>query len=540
MVSRSWSKGMSIRGTGTRIRLPDTLAMLNFISISFTVSLEAIGMVRSYRTLASLFLFGTFLMGSLSLCAAQGAAQKVSTVPAVMLSDIHFDPFHDPAKFDKLRLAPVAEWQKILAAPDSATQVADAAKLAATCRVRGVDTPWTLLESSLAAAHAQSPHALFVTLSGDMLAHGFDCRFKAFAPTGTAAEYSDFAAKTVAYVASELHRTFGETPVYMALGNNDSGCADYRENSNSSFLQSTAESFSGDLKSADDRKSLMDTFSAYGDYSVALPAPIEHGRLIVLQDMFLSKSYLGCNGKPDTTAEAAQLEWLRSELAASHARNEQVWVMAHIPPGVDVYSTVTKNRDVCAGQAPEMFLRDEKLVSVLTDFAADIRLAIFAHTHNDEMRLLRATGDDAGMVAAKLVPSISPINGNYPAFTLAEIDAKTAVLKDYRVVSSDSKTGIGAKWSEDYRYSAKYHEPAFGAKEMASILAGFEADKNGAAPSSDTYMQNFMVNGGLKSLAIRLVWPQYVCSLGNDTEAGYRACSCAAAPEVAPAAKPAQ
>ena len=159
-------------------------------------------------------------------CLLPMAAQ---TVPVVMLSDIHFDPFHDPARFDRLRSAPVTQWQQIFSEPDAPTQAADFSGLMDKCKARGVDTPWTLLQSTLAAAHAQSPHPLFVTVSGDLLVHKFDCRFHALAHDSSEAEYSSFAAKTIAYVASELRRAFPATPLYLALGNNDAGCGDYRE-----------------------------------------------------------------------------------------------------------------------------------------------------------------------------------------------------------------------------------------------------------------------------------------------------------------------
>jgi len=472
-----------------------------------------------------------------NVCSAQTQAE---TVPVVMLSDIHFDPFHDPVKFDKLRAAPLPEWQKILAEPDSPTQLPDATKLASGCATRGMDTPWVLLESSLAAAHTHSPHPLFVTVSGDLLAHAFECRFQALAHKASAEEQSAFAAKTLEYVAGELRRVFPATPIYMALGNNDSGCGDYRDSPNSDFLKSAAESLSSDLDSPVAQKNLLQSFPAGGDYSVALPKPIVRGRLIVLQDIFLAGGHVGCDGKPDPAAAAAQLEWLHSELAAAHARNEQVWVMAHIPPGVNFYTTLSSNRDVCKGQAPVMFLKDEKLVDVLTDFAADIRLAIFAHSHMDEMRLLQ-TGNvvskpdaDAAVkpawVAAKLVPSVSPINGNNPTFTLADVDPKTATMKDYRVFSANNKTGIAAKWSEDYRYSVAYHSTGFTPEEVAKLMEKFGADKQGEAPESQEYESNFMPGGGLKSLAIRLVWPAYVCSIRQNTVAGFHDCMCPATP----------
>ena len=503
---------------------PDTLTLL---SISAADSLEPsrMSMLRTRRTLAFLLACGLF-------CPAL-VGQKPATVPVVMLSDIHFDPFHDPAKFERLRAEPATAWQKILSEPDAPTQEKDLAKIVKSCPVRGIDTPWTLLESSLKAAHAQSPHALFVTVSGDLIVHKMDCRFHLLVHDATEAEYSAFTAKTLAYVAIELHRTFGETPVYLALGNNDSGCGDYHEAEDSAFLHSAAESFADDAELPAARKDILRVFPVSGNYSVALPKPIVRGRLIVLQDLFLSRDYAGCNGNPDAAAGAAELDWLRSALTAAHARHEQVWIMAHIPPGVNVYSTTTSRRNVCGGQSPVMFLGDEKLVEVLTDFAPDIRLAIFAHTHSDEMRLLQAASTGSGKpasIAAKLVPAISPINGNKPGFTLADVDPRTATLKDYRVIGSDNQMGIAAKWTEQYRFSTTYRKPAYSADTVASLIAGFSADKEIRAPESQAYTQHFMLGGGLKALALQLVWPQYACSLANNTEAGYRACTCPAKP----------
>jgi len=487
---------------------------------------------RSRRTFLFFLFAAMSCAGTASLRAA--AAPAAGSVPVVMLSDIHFDPFHDPAKFERLRNAPVSEWQKILSEPDTPTQPADFAKLVKGCVARGFDTPWTLLESSLEAARTQSPHALFVTVSGDLVVHKFECKFNLLARDAAPGELSAFAAKTVAYVAGELHRTFPAAPVYLALGNNDSGCADYREDPDSAFLQTAAESFGNTIGTPAARKDLLQIFPAGGSYSVALPKPVVRGRLIVLQDLFLSSEYAGCNGKPDAAPGTAQLEWLRTELAAAHAHHEQVWVMAHIPPGVNQYSTTTQKRDVCGGQPPVMFLRDEQLVDVLTAFSADIRLVLFGHTHNDEMRLLQTApapgAKSPSWVAAKLVPAITPINGNMPAFTLAEVDPRTAVLKDYEVVAASNSTGVATDWHEEYRFSTTYHRAAYTPEDVAAIIAQFSAEKTGAAPLSNAYEQNFMVNGGLRAIAIRVVWPQYVCSLSNDTAAAYRSCVCPAKP----------
>jgi len=324
------------------------------------------------------------------------------TAPVLMLSDIHLDPFHDPAKVSRLRTAPATEWAAILAAPPSATQVADFTKLQSTCGARGIDTPDALLEASLKEAHTKQPKPLFVTVSGDLMAHQFDCRFKTLAPDGTPSDYSAFAAKTVAFVALRLRETFPGTPIYLALGNNDSGCNDYQEDPNSAFLRADGNIFAADALTPANTIAIKREFSQYGDYNIALP--IFNTRLIVLQDIFESKRYAACTGAKANDevggAGAEQIAWLRTQLEKARATHEHVWVMAHIPPGIDAYSTFSKGKNVCtAGDSgksaaatdktakAEMFLSSESLASTITDFPDTIRLALFGHTHMDEMRV---------------------------------------------------------------------------------------------------------------------------------------------------------
>ena len=44
------------------------------------------------------------------------------TFPALLVSDIHFDPFHDPGKVQQLVKATVSQWESILSAPPSPNQ----------------------------------------------------------------------------------------------------------------------------------------------------------------------------------------------------------------------------------------------------------------------------------------------------------------------------------------------------------------------------------------------------------------------------------
>ena len=461
-----------------------------------------------------------------------------------MLSDLHFDPFHDPAKIAALRRAPITEWPTILDKPDSATRLSTFSELQRVCKIRGEDSTWTLIHASLDEARQQEPSPLFITVSGDLLAHGFVCRFHAVIPSATAEEVSSFAAKTVAFVAQQLHEAYPKTPIYFALGNNDSGCGDYMDSPHSEFLKSVSGSFAADMPNAANRASLASTFSRIGDYSIALPAPIRNTRLIVLQDIFQSAHYMGCDGHANGAPATEQIAWLRRQLSDARAAGQQVWVMAHIPPGVDVYATYHRYLfapgEACSVKQPQMFLSNGALSDTIGEFGDVVRLAIFAHTHMDEIKLIgdtkaNDTKDGAGdAVPVKLVPSISPINGNEPAFVVAQVDPESAMLKDYEVYSASTAEGTG--WGQEYRFSKIYGLPDFSAASVAQLTSHLIDDKSGEDETSRAYEKYFLTGGGtFAALGLQRLWPEYSCSLREFDAAAFHQCMCgSAAPQAAP------
>jgi sphingomyelin phosphodiesterase acid-like 3 len=130
-------------------------------------------------------------------------------------------------------------------------------------------------------------------------------------------------------------------------------------------------------------------------------------------------------------------------------------------------------------------------------------------------------------VPVKVVASITPVNGNRPTFTLASIDPATAALVDYTVIIASNSTGLAATWSSEYTYSAAYHQPAFDAPALASLITGFQADPAAKSPASQAYLRDYFP-GDLSSL-LQLAWPQYACSMDHDSGQSFTACACAAA-----------
>jgi sphingomyelin phosphodiesterase acid-like 3 len=335
--------------------------------------------------------------------------------------------------------------------------------------------------------------------------------------------------KTIEYVMREVRGALKGVPVYAALGNNDSDCEDYRVDANSPFLEESGKTLAADVPAAE-RAEALRTFASGGYYSVSLPAPIRHARLVVLDDLFESKRYATCAGKEDVAPAEEQIAWLKGQLDQARQNKEKVWVMAHIPPGVDPYSTAMKMVDVCGGGAPQMFLSSEALPQTVAQFGDVVRLMVVGHTHMDEVRLLEPAPEPGHErmaergIAVKLVASISPINGNAPSFTVARIDAGTAVMKDYRVVAASNETGVNAKWTEEYDFAKTYKEDGFTAIGVRDEIAGFGADPNAQEKASQSYIRNY--GSGIGARALSLFWKPYVCSLANEEAAEFRKCMC--------------
>ena len=480
------------------------------------------GLFRSW-TFTGTVLLVLLLVSGISMAQTHPTAAK--TVPALLLSDVHFEPFTDPGKAAQLNAAPVSQWKAILEAPASVDQAERFAALQQGCHAKGVDTSEVLLQSSLRAMQSQAAGAKFITVSGDLIAHAFPCKYNALFPHAAAGDYRAFVEKTLDYVQAELHRAFPGVALFVALGNNDSDCGDYQLDTHSEFLAAEGKIVSSDFPALE-RKTAEESFAAAGYYSVSLPAPIHHARLLVLNDLFMARHYSTCADKPDSSGSVEQLLWLEQQLALARKNQEKVWVMSHIPPGVDLHGTGTKILGICEGKKPTEFLASDLLSDLLGNYSDVVQLAIFAHTHMDELRLLKpeAPSPDQPGVAVKMVASISAVHGNNPSFTVAQVDAATAELRDYKVIAASNQTGDHALWQEEYDFAKAYHVNAFSAASLDKLIHGFEADPSAKTEASQEYLHTVFTGGQIPLL--NMFWPQYACSLSHASASSYKACVC--------------
>jgi sphingomyelin phosphodiesterase acid-like 3 len=471
------------------------------------------------------------LWGWMVACLAfvwMGTACAQPTVTAVMLSDLHFDPFHDPGKVALLLDAPISRWDAILSGPDTPGAAEQFAAVGKKCGARGVDTPYPLLDSSLAAAHASGAGARFVMVVGDDLVHTLACRFGAILPDRTA-RAPEFAMKTSNYVMRRIQTEFPGLPIYFALGNNDVECANSRLDLHDALFAATSKALFAGMRGVSGRqkrRALRD-YLAGGNYSVTMAAPMRGTRLIELDDFFMVdfKYYANCANVKDPAGAERGIAWLTRQLDDARRRHERVWLLTHIPPGLDTYNTFAAMKDICVDGDSTLYLGSERLSAVLERYPDVIQLVVSGHSHGDEFHLLHAEGGD---IPLKMFGSISPINGNMPSFTIAAIAPATSSIADYTVFTASNQTGLGTTWSREYSFDATFHEPAFSKGALADLIGKFHADPTASTPLSRDF-ENFYYEAASSGLSpLESVWPRFVCMMDHETKAGYKSCVCPA------------
>jgi sphingomyelin phosphodiesterase acid-like 3 len=248
------------------------------------------------------------------------------------------------------------------------------------------------------------PHPPVVVINGDLLGHHV-----------TGGESTPIAVR----IARRLNRAFPQAQFVLAMGNEDSACGDYTLAPDSAFLRDVAAAWEPLVNRRGAAPGFRRTFAHDGFYTARLPLP--GLRAIVIDDIYWSPVYharcgSAVNGGAETLAE------LRSALARTPDR---AWVLFHIPPGIDTYTTalVTRRTVIVPYLTPVM--RD-RFLATLSNASGKIALAVAGHTHKFAFRIAGANGSRP--VPMLLVPALSPVYKNEPSFLTGDV-ASDGTLK---------------------------------------------------------------------------------------------------------------
>jgi sphingomyelin phosphodiesterase acid-like 3 len=443
----------------------------------------------------------------------------------LIASDLHFNPFADPDLVKDLAAAPPSRWERIL---NRSGQTAYSPW--------GQDTNWWLLQSTLNAMRATEPNPAVVMITGDLLAHGFPAAYAKAVHDSNRQHYRAFVFKTVAFLALELGKRFGQSQILLTPGNNDNECGDYDIEADGPFLKDTAK-LARKLARVGGR--FDRDWKALGSYTVQ-PRAIRGVRIVSVNSVFFSNKYQaasfaeGCS-PVDSAAATQTFTWLESNLAQAGRANEKVWLMLHIPPGIDGYATMMQYRRMSAAASTEDLCRKAIVPiwkpvwttlfeRVTADFQTTITATFAGHTHTDDFRLLPNHGTGGGFVL--IDPPVSPIYGQNPAFRVVsfESDARLADQSTYYLTNLQAaRSDVLGIWTREYSFAEAWQTRSLDSRSLTNIYDRIKSD-----PQARAQWLNFLdVSSSHDPVPANGV-QTLDCAIANLDLSGYQACYCPA------------
>jgi sphingomyelin phosphodiesterase acid-like 3 len=480
------------------------------------------------------------LLVLLTALGGQGAgaqqAKAASRDKFLNASDIHFNPMADPKLVAELAAADPTHWEAILQRTEPAA-----------FSLYGQDTNWWLLQSALDQMRKTLPNPAFVMYTGDLLAHEFPKTYRNATHDHDPEHYRAFVLKTVQFLALEFRKRFPGTKILLTPGNNDEDCGDYSIAAGGIFLSDTA-GVARELARAD--AIFTSDWKALGSYNV--PHPTVAGvRILSLNSIFFSNRYHATSfSKGCATVESAAagdlFNWLKANLAAAQQANQKVWLVFHIPPGIDGYSTthnhaaqaqvIGDSANVACKPIVPMWVPTwtQQVDGLLEEFQSTVIASFAGHTHNDDFRLVSKAGINRAFVL--IDPAVSPIYDQNPGFRIVTfardgslVDQTTYYLANLKQASSK----VRGRWKKEYQFTREWKMPRLDLGSLGTIYSDIQTTKT----ARDRWLKLYNVSSAAAIVPPDTVRGLYCAVVALDV-AVYQSCYCPAGSELksAPAA----
>jgi sphingomyelin phosphodiesterase acid-like 3 len=431
-------------------------------------------------------------------CSSATAVAPVPTATAasqtwLFTSDWHFNPYDEPALVGKLVRAPAAKWRSIF----------EGAHKPIVPYFQ--DTNFALLESALSAMRAVAPRAPVILIGGDSLAHHFRDTFFKLEPGAPESTYEAFVDKTMAFLAMEFDRTYPGAQFLITLGNNDGYCGNYKSTPKSPFLAHMAAAWSDLVNRNGAAPNFVRDFSDAGYYTATLPSRPALPA-IVLNSVFWSALYENACGQRGSDPGAAELDWLSTHLNGKHPL-----LLTHIPFGIDEYASLNANQPV-----PLYNVRyTRRLLAIFAAKGIGPSAFVIGHIHHATFEIA-PTG--IGELGAMVIPSITPSQGNNPAFVLAQIAPSGPLIADMATYVLALGRPLPS-WTKLYSFDDAYGLTAFDAPNLLQLQARMA--KNVGVRRRFFHYYN---SASTTATPAPAKWPWYWCGHVHLTPPPYSAC----------------
>ncbi len=466
---------------------------------------------------------------TLFLASTQAASEEKGRF--LLISDIHFSPFGTAELSRELASKPASEWESILATAADTGRVSN----------YGYDSNYELMRSALADASRNLPAPDFILYPGDFMAHEWYKQY--LACFGSAEGYQAFTRKAIAFMGLQFRKFFGATPVLPTLGNDDAFCGDYLIQPKGDFLRMFARLWQRFLGKGADLSSFREHVPIGGYYSIKLPQMKAH-RLVVLNSIFMSAGYPkgpcdnGLRPVPPSLCRTAgspgacELQWLEEVLTEARQAGERVWLLMHIPPGLNSYTTAKDGSPASFWDAKAT----ETFSVLLASYGDLVQVAFAGHTHMDDYRLLDY---GKGRLLTKIAPAVSPIFGNNPAYQIYHYDRSSGALSTfvthYLDLAAPAATidtiptcyfpaaaySSAATWRVEYDFARAYQASALDAPSIYALMQ--QMAQSDSSPAR-LYSRYYGVSVSGISQSVSVAADVYRCCVLSHTPAEYSSC----------------
>jgi hypothetical protein len=463
-----------------------------------------------------------------------GGASAVTTPPVIIaapasayqivsISDLHFNPLYDSSLFSQLVANDPSQWEDIFG---GSTVTAPSGG--------GADTNYPLLRLTMVSMNQNMANSPVVLFTGDLLGHNIPQNYcKSYltlnndpvnantvgiCTASQSAAIDQFIDKTFKFVASEIQTAVGSNTVIYAPGNIDTYAGS--AGPDPSFLADNEAIVYNLLLEQDADPSFTTTFPSGGYYFSQLQRP--GVRVIALN----SNSFV--SGSPTYNNASTELQWLSQQLQSAQAQGQKVWILMHVPPGVNSQSTAqvaAVPSDVDASNVSMMWDSglQSTFISTLQQYPGVVTLMLAGHTHMDEFRIL-PTGD-----VLEQLPGISPCFGNNPTYKVITIRPDTLTATDYQSIDYNLAT-MPSQFGTLYQFSSTY---GFNSQSnLGNSLTTLYPLLNSTESDRDIY--TLLYTSGSESVnpltyapwnPINDVnWPLFGCTIGNASQSDYLTC----------------
>lgn len=343
----------------------------------------------------------------------------------------------------------------------------------------GCDAPWSLVASAFEAMHHLGGKSGFdlALYTGDLVAHA-----------ETWEESRDLVRYSESGLYDMMRHYLGNTTVVAAIGNHDSSPTEHA--APHALPDGRDHQFSWDWGYVSklwhgegwlNKTQAQSVRTHYGGYSIQ---PFPGLRVISFNTDFWYRGNSFAFIHTSNPDYSGTLRWVTDELQRAEDANERVWIVGHVLPGWDAYSSMDRPTNL--------------FYQIVTRYQHTIAHMFFAHSHEDTFSVFYANSNgnssSASTETSKAVgislfsPSVTPLTNMNPGIRVLEVDPQTYEIMDYHQyytplqdVQNKTSTDTGLVWY--HLYSARETYGNFSAAEKAGNYSAPVALEHGKWPA---------------------------------------------------------